>query len=172
MKKNLISIIVLALVLANLILTAVLAFTIIPQTRKSNALIDQVCAAIDLELEGGPGADASAIPIENIETYDIAEGFTVNLADGNYAVFSVSLAMNTQSEGYASYKGAEGLAAKESMIRGEINQIVTTYTMDEFSSNSYKTVQDDILKSVQEMFGGNDFIVGVYFSSVNVQERK
>ena len=87
-------------------------------------------------------------------------------------MFSVSLAMNTQSEGYASYKGAEGLAAKESMIRGEINQIVTTYTMDEFSSNSYKTVQDDILKSVQEMFGGNDFIVGVYFSSVNVQERK
>ena len=42
MKKNLITVIILALVLANLILTAILVFTIIPQTKKSNQLIDQV----------------------------------------------------------------------------------------------------------------------------------
>ena len=42
MKKNLMSVIIMALVLANLILTAILAFTIIPQTRKSNQLIDEV----------------------------------------------------------------------------------------------------------------------------------
>ena len=41
MKKNLITVIILALVLANLILTAILVFTIIPQTKKSNQLIDQ-----------------------------------------------------------------------------------------------------------------------------------
>ena len=35
MKKNLITVIILALVLANLILTAILVFTIIPQTTKS-----------------------------------------------------------------------------------------------------------------------------------------
>ena len=34
MKKNLITVIILALVLANLILTAILVFTIIPQTKK------------------------------------------------------------------------------------------------------------------------------------------
>ena len=50
MKKNLITVIILALVLANLILTAILVFTIIPQTKKSNQLIDQVCSAINLEL--------------------------------------------------------------------------------------------------------------------------
>ena len=44
MKKNLITVIILALVLANLILTAILVFTIIPQTKKSNQLIDQVCS--------------------------------------------------------------------------------------------------------------------------------
>ena len=47
MKKNLITVIILALVLANLILTAILVFTIIPQTKKSNQLIDQVCSAIN-----------------------------------------------------------------------------------------------------------------------------
>ena len=53
MKKNLLAVIILALVLVNLILTAVLVFSIIPQTKKSNELIDQVCAAINIELEGG-----------------------------------------------------------------------------------------------------------------------
>lgn len=51
MKKNLLAVIILALVLVNLILTAVLVFSIIPQTKKSNELIDQVCAAINIELE-------------------------------------------------------------------------------------------------------------------------
>lgn len=51
MKKNLITVIILALVLANLILTAILVFTIIPQTKKSNQLIDQVCSAINLKSE-------------------------------------------------------------------------------------------------------------------------
>lgn len=60
MKKNLLAVIILALVLVNLILTAVLVFSIIPQTKKSNELIDQVCAAINIELEGGQNKDSSA----------------------------------------------------------------------------------------------------------------
>ena len=58
MKKNLLAVIILALVLVNLILTAVLVFSIIPQTKKSNELIDQVCAAINIELEGGQNNDS------------------------------------------------------------------------------------------------------------------
>ena len=59
MKKNLITVIILALVLANLILTAILVFTIIPQTKKSNQLIDQVCSAINLELQSGENTPAT-----------------------------------------------------------------------------------------------------------------
>ena len=46
MKKNLISVLILALCFANLVLTALLIFTIIPETKKANNLIDQVCQAI------------------------------------------------------------------------------------------------------------------------------
>lgn len=171
MKKNLISIIIMALVLANLILTAVLAFTIIPQTKKSNALIDQVCAAINIELEGGQNKDVSAVPIEDIEVYNITDSFTVNLApngDGkkHYAVFSVGLSVNTKSEGYETYGGTEGLAEKETIIRSEINSIVSSYTVDTFEADAQKEVKREILEAMQNMFGGTDFIVGVNFSSV------
>ena len=83
----------------NLILTAVLVFSIIPQTKKSNELIDQVCAAINIELEGGQNKDSSAVPIRKreIAVYNITDNFTVNLADNgkkHYAVFSVGLSVN------------------------------------------------------------------------------
>ncbi len=175
MKKNLIAVIILALVLANLILTAILAFTIIPQTRKSNALIDQVCAAINLDLEGVQNKDYASIPIEDIEVYNIENTFTVNLRSGEdgtkyYAVFSIGLSINMQSEGYKTYGGLEGLAAKNAVIADTINSVVGTYTVDEFNAEGYKNVKDDILEALQSIFGGeSDFIVGVNFSGVNTE---
>lgn len=174
MKKNLMTVVILALVLANLILTAVLAFTIIPQTKKSNALIDQVCAAINLDLEGGQNKDYSAIPIEDIEVYDVEQEFVANLADSgdgkkHYAVFTISLSMNTKSDGYKTYGGSEGLAAKESIILSEINTVVGQFTIDEFNANGFQDVKEAILEEVQSIFSGSDFIVGVNFKSVKTE---
>ncbi len=175
MKKNLISVLILTLVLANLVLTAILVFTVIPQTKKSNALIDEVCSAIDLELEGGQNKDLTQVPIADIEVYNIADNFTVSLkpVEGDekdhYAIFSVGLSLNTKSDAYSTYKGSEGLAEKETIIRNEINTIVANYTIDEFKADSHKAVKEEILSSMQSMFEGKDFIVGVNFSSVNAE---
>ena len=171
MKKNLMTVIILALVLVNLVLTAILAFTIIPQTRKSNQLIDKIASAIDLELEDGSGKDTAAVSVEDIEVYDIEASFTVNLSpsgDGkdHVAVFSIGLSLNTKSDGYKSI-GIEGLKAKETLIKNDINTIVSGYTMEQFREDE-QSVKDAILEDLQEMFG-SDFIVGVSFSSVNTQ---
>ena len=93
------------------------------------------------------------MPIEDIETYAITDGFTVNLKQGgdgkqHYAVFSVSLSLNTKSDGYKTYGGSEGLAAKETIIQSEINTIVNGYTLDEFNTDGYQNVKDDILKLI------------------------
>ena len=40
---------------------------------------------------------------------------------------------------------------------------------DEDIANGYQNVKDDILKTLQDMFGGSDFIVGVNFSSVQTE---
>ena len=96
MKKNLISVLILALLVVNLVLTAILTITILPETKKSNELINQVCSAINLELKSGEGTDASTVPIDDIETYDIPDSMTINLKRGDdgkdhYAVLTVSL---------------------------------------------------------------------------------
>uniref|UniRef100_UPI003FEEC428 flagellar basal body-associated FliL family protein n=1 Tax=Roseburia sp. TaxID=2049040 RepID=UPI003FEEC428 len=174
MKKNLITVIILALVVVNLVLTAVLTFTIVPQTKKSNELINTICTAINLDLEAGKEiSDTPEVSPDKIEVYDITDAFTVNLksnGDGNhYAVFKVGLSLNTESKSYKTYGGAEGLQTKETIIRNEINSLVAGYTVEEFNANNYQDVKDAILSNLQELFEGPDFIIAVNFSEVNVQ---
>ena len=170
MKKNLISVLILALVLANLILTGILAFSIIPQTKKSNELINRVCSAIDLELESGANI---SVPIENIELYNITEEFTCNLADSgdgkdHFALFTVGFSINTESKEYNKGEGVTNLDAKVTIVRDQINSIVSRYTLEELKADGNYAVKQDILKAMQEIFGA-EFIVGVSFSSVNAQ---
>ena len=171
MKKNLITVMVLALVLVNLVLTAVLTITILPQTKKANELITQVCSAIDLELRSGAvSGDTLRVPIDKVASYDIEE-MTINLKDGgdgkkHYAVIQVSLSMNTESEGYKEY-GGEKMAEKLSLIKNQINSIVSGFTYEEFTADQ-QGVQDAILAGLQQLFN-SDFIVSVGFSTVTSQ---
>lgn len=171
MKKNLISIVILALVLANLILTAILTITILPETKKANELITQVCSAINLELESGTvTSDASSVPIDMLATYDIADSMTINLKDSgdgkdHYAVITVSVFMNKESEGYKTF--GETMEEKKNMIMSEITSVVSGFTYEEFKSNQ-QGVQDAIVADLQKLFD-SDFIVSVGFPTVTCQ---
>ena len=129
MKKNLMSVLILALVVANLVLTAILMISVVPQTKKANQLITKVCSAIDLELEGGKDNSSINIPIERLETIAIDDGasMTINLKDngdgvGHYAVISVALAVDNKSDGYKTF-GIEGVTAKKDIIKDIVNKV-------------------------------------------------
>ena len=85
------------------------------------------------------------------------------------AIFTVSLLLNTESDEYnAKDGGVQKLDAKVGIIKDQINSIVSTYTIDEFKADGYANVKQDILKTLQDIFGA-DFIVGVSFPSVKAQ---
>lgn len=169
MKKNLMTVIILALVFANFVLTAIMMFTVLPQTQKANDLITKVCEAIDLELNSGAATGLSNLPIDQIATYSVSGGetMTINLADGDhYALVAVSLSINKESERYKDAT-TEILTEQESIIKNTINQVIRQYTKDEFLKNS-QAVQDEICKSLQKTYG-TDYIVGVNFSTLTAQ---
>ena len=169
MKKNLMTVVILALVFANFVLTAIMMFTIVPTTQKANELITRVCEAIDLELNSGAATGLNNLPIDQIATYNVSSGekMTINLAGGdNYALVAVSLSVNKESE---RYKDATTtiLTEQEAIIKNTINQIIRQYTKDEFLENTQE-VQDEICKSLQKTYGA-DYVVGVNFASMTVQ---
>ncbi|MEI3228389.1 MAG: flagellar basal body-associated FliL family protein [Lachnospiraceae bacterium] len=171
MKKNLMSVVILALVLVNLILTAILTITVLPETKKANELITQVCSAINLELESGSvKSDASSVPIDKLATYDISDSMTINLKDSgdgkeHYAVITVSLFMNKDSKGYKSF--GESMEEKKNLVMSEITSVVSGFTYDEFKSDQ-QGVQDAIVADLQKLFD-SDFIVSVGFPTVTCQ---
>lgn len=170
MKKNLMSVIILALVLVNLILTAVMMISVMPQTKQANELISKVCAAIDLDLEGGGLTEANTIPLDKVVTYTLNEGndMTVNLkpdADGveHFAIMKkVSIGMNTEDEDYATFGTDEQLADKESMLMDCVNSVVGGHTASELRDDK-EMVRDEIVKAIRAQYGSN-FVVSVNFS--------
>ena len=170
MKKNLITVITLALVVVNLVLTVILTITILPETQKANELITKVCSAIDLDLEYGSATSNANIPIDQIEVYNIDDEQTINLkqdGDGkdHFAMITVSISMDTKNSDYKDLKPQ--VEEKVNLIKGDINNIVSQYTIDEIKNNQ-SAVQDEILKDLQKMFG-SDFIVAVGFPTAQYQ---
>ena len=173
MKKNLMSVLILALVVANLVLTAILMISVVPQTKKANQLITKVCSAIDLELEGGKDNSSINIPMERLETISIDDGasMTINLKDdgegeGHYAVVSVALSVDNKSDGYKTF-GVEGVTAKKDIIKDIVNKVVSGYTLEEMKADQTKA-QDEILSRLRRMFD-SDFIVSVAFPTYNYE---
>lgn len=175
MKKNLITVIILALVVVNLVLTAVLTITIIPETQKANELITKVCSAIDLDLVAGDTAGSLSINVADMVDYAVNDGasMTINLADSgdgslHYAVLVISLSLDSTSEDYATFgDGAGNLGAQDNIISDTIKTVVASHTIEDMRQNE-DAVKEEILEALQGLFK-SAFIVRVNFSSATYQ---
>ena len=178
MKKNFVSIAILALLVVNIALTAIMMFSVMSTNKKTASLINDIATAINLELVDGSVAaeeETATVSMADIEIYTIAD-MTIPLkagtnADGtldtkdHFALLSVSFSMNKTNKDYETY-GAD-MVNKEDLIKGAINEVVSGYTVSEAKSNS-ALICDEILKKVQGLYN-SDFIFDVKFSSALFQ---
>lgn len=169
MKKNLMSVLILALVVANLILTAVLTISVLPQTKQANELIGKVCAAIDLDLEGGSLDVVSTVPLDQQISHNLngGESMTINLKPGedgvqHYAVMKVSLSFDKNNKDYKTYGTAEQLADKENLMQQCVYTTVGGHTVDEMR-NEETAIREEILKALRQMYD-SDFVVSVSYT--------
>lgn len=169
MKKNLISIVILALLIVNIVLTSIMMISVVSTNKKTAALVSDIAAAVKLDL--GAGETAATVSIEDTATYTIADltillkkstvlnedGVAIETEKDHYALISVTLSMNTKHEDYATY-GAD-IASREDLIKGTINEVVRRHTMEEASADQ-QMIKDEILREIQNLFE-SDFIYDV-----------
>ena len=168
MKKNMMSVIILALVLVNVVLTGVMMFFTVSANSKTIALVNDIAAILDLETS--MPVSAAAVNPADSEVYDIADSMTVALkpdGDGkdHYAMCAVSFSINNKHEDYATYQPM--LSTKESKIKSDIIEVLGNYTKEEASNNTDE-IENEILKCVQELFG-SDFVYEAYFRDIKFQ---
>lgn len=170
MKKNLISIIILALLIVNIVLSSIVLFSVSSTNKKAAALVTDIAKAVNLDLNAGSEQEKEEVVVsmEDVVTYDIAE-MTIPLKKGedekdHYALISFTLSMNSKDKDYKTYGD---LTTRESLIKGEINDVVSQYTVEEARENSH-AIEEEILKRIQTLFD-SQFIYDVTISGALYQ---
>lgn len=155
MKKNILTIIILAAVLVNLTLSAVMLFVYLPNAQKMNNLITKICQVIELELESPlPKEEKPTVLAKDLDSYVIASDMVISLAKGedgraSYATVNASLVLNTKAEDYAVISA---LIPKQNARIKEIIQDELGKLTKETFQDSKETVKKRILEILQEEF--------------------
>lgn len=174
MKKNLLAIIILALLIVDTVLIGIIMFSTVSANKKTVALVNDIAAVLDLELSanktGGDEASEEAISIADTDVYNIADAMTVALrpsADGSehYAMCEVSFSLNKTNEDYETYQPM--MSSQESKIRSIIIGVIGGYTKEDAMANQ-AVIEREILSQVQNMFDSK-FVFEAYFRDIKFQ---
>ncbi len=176
MKKNLLSIIILALLVVNLAMTGFMLLSVMTTNSQTAKLISDIAAALQLEANGGSdggfsGSASGNVPVTDLATFNLSgdDEMKINLKAGedgksHVMVVDVVFSMNTASPDYATMGTEEKLASMKELMKAQVNNVIAKYSMEEIQANT-PGIQQEILEAIQELFGSN-FIYDVSFSQV------
>lgn len=162
MKKNILTVVVIALCLINLALSAVIVFSIVPMANRTNDLITQVASVINLELED-PNADSivADVPVADREALAPIGGeneVMINLKKDassqqqHYAMYdTVTLTVNKAAE---DYKTVTDLISKNSTyIMDCVTTTLAQRTLEELQNDTDRSeLKADIIEKLNDYF--------------------
>lgn len=166
MKRNMLSIIILALIVVDIVLDALSLVSRGGFDRKATALISDIAAVLNIEVNGLPDSNLTpTVSMADTAVHNVAGELTIPLKKGedgedHYAVGSVSLSMDSKSKDYKKY--SETMTDRDGLIKDIIFEVMGNYTVDEARSNS-EAIKEEILKQIQELFGST-FIYSVSYN--------
>lgn len=169
MKKNLITVIILALCVVNLILNVMLVFVCMPSARKTNTLITEIASVLDLELESDDGQQS--VELENMDNFNI-EAQVVNLkddgsGDSHYVQMGLTLGLDKSSKDYETLKTV--LEGASGAVFDEARNVVQNYTYAEVTNQeTQKAIKKQILDNLQKKYA-TQCIYNVSFSKFTTQ---
>lgn len=176
MKKNLLSVLILALLVVNIVLTTIMMVSVISTNSKTGDLVTTIASVMNLELTG-PGDSANNVPLSQTATYPLSDRLMIQIrqdvdADGkavghSMVVFYMSLAMDMEHEDYSKLGSPETLAGLEIQIKDAVSSVVREYTEQEFNDN-FDQVKAEILAAIQDLFQSR-FVYRVSISDVIFQ---
>ncbi len=170
MKKNLLTVLILALVIVNIVLSAITMFSVTSTNSKTAQLVSNIGTVLDLEL-APPGQEAEPqVSLADTEVFDLGSLTMPLQMDPNgeqkYLQCSLSLSVNKKHDDYKAYGSAEKMTANASLIKDAVSTVVGNYTVEQ-CTNDRDSLKADILKAVQDLYG-SDFVYQVAISDVKI----
>ena len=130
------TVLILALLVVNIVLTSVMLVSIVGTNKKTAQLVDNITTAMNLELTVPGDEETTNVALTDTEVYNIADSMTIPLkseagAKQDYIMFDVSLSINKKHKDYKTYGSSDTLASYENLIKDAITATVSAHTEDE-----------------------------------------
>lgn len=154
MKKNMLAVVILALTLVNVSLSAILLFTVVPKAKRTDKLIEKIVAAVDLETESGLGKSYGEVKTEDQELIVLyKDKVLVNLKEdggrAGIAQVSITLTLNKKHDDYAKIKDL--IPTRDEKVLNETRSILKDYTVSEVTEYA-KEINAKALEAMKELF--------------------
>ncbi len=153
MKKNILTIVIMAATLINLVLTAVLVFSVMPAMNKTSNLVDKVASVIDLEIDDGKD-DEVDYTVDELKTVsvDFETSVKINLQKdddkAHYAIIDkIVVSLNPHAEDYD--KINTSLTENNIYVSDTVQEVIGEYT---YSNINQETVKQESVKRLQEKY--------------------
>lgn len=166
MKKNLLSVIILALLVVNLVLTSVMMFSVMSTNQKTAVLVGDIASALALDFSD-PAAEEQEVEVSvaDTATYRFEDQLNITLKDDgdgktHYMMTSVSFSMNKKDKAYKKY--GENIAEQADLLKSSVYSVVSNYTLDDLRADNNEAAAREILEQIQEMYD-SEFIYKVSF---------
>lgn len=153
MKKNIFSVIITALTVINVVLTAILFFVMLPTFQKTNNLITQVASVLNLELDADGDADSDDYSLKDLESVSVTfeEQQTLNLKNGSdgeshYAMLNgYTLSVYKEADDYKDVSSI--LENNRAEITDIIRSVIQSHTSEDISQDQ---IQKEALEEIQK----------------------
>ncbi|MDO5293989.1 MAG: flagellar basal body-associated FliL family protein [bacterium] len=172
MKKNITSIIIIALLGLNVVLSSIILFAMVPSLNKVNTLVTKVANAVDLDLGNLQQAGAGELTIADKTVYTMTGNLNSMLKTGTdgkmhyVAVDSIAFTLNNKAESFNDVNN--NIASYETNINDVITSVFGEYTIDEVSSKQDE-IKLKVMEGVSQLFSKADCFVDVTFSNLRYQ---
>lgn len=152
MKKNILTIVIMASTVLNLVLTIIMVFSIVPAMNKTNKLVDKVASVIDLELEKEEDKNYDVkdlepfdIPFENKQTINLKLG---DDGESHYVILEgISVSFNKEADDYSDI--SESVKAATVYVVDCVKEAISEQTIQSLNEN---TVKELALAKIQEFY--------------------
>lgn len=151
MKKNILTIVIMAATLINLVLSAVMIFSVVPAMNKTSNLVDKVASVVDLEIE-----DANNYTVEDLKPFEVKydTSLKINLQKDSgdetlhYAVLDgIVVSFNTKADDYDTiYKAVE---ANPVYVNDIVKETIAEYSITTINESKIKA---EAIKKMQEKY--------------------
>ncbi len=155
MKKNLLTVLILALVMVNVALSVITMISVTGTNKKTAALVDTIATVLNLELVSDEEDEAASVSLADTEIYTIADSMTIPLkvTEGGkqeYMICRIALSINTKDDDYKTYN-SETIGSYEPYIKQAIEGVISSYDSTYLQDPANRDeAKKEILKAIQK----------------------